>query len=147
MGLNTDHRFTNYHPEKIQSAIDCYSTELKRVLSVLEGHLSGTAPSRDGISGPRQWLFRDKMTYADLAYSPWNQLAGSCLPTGPDVDPLTEFPHVQAWHLRMTSRPSFKKVWEMRKKYMEEQNLSHLGLPKGDDDKKDNKKDKSEKEA
>ena len=52
-GLNSDHRFTNLHPEKIQSAIDRYSTELKRVLGVLKGHFSGTATSRDSISGPR----------------------------------------------------------------------------------------------
>ena len=124
-------RFTNFHPERIQSATDRYNGELKRVLSVLEGHLSGTLPARDGITGSRQWLVGDKMTYADLAFVPWNNLAGSCLPTGPDVDPLKEYPNVYAWHQRMVSRPAFRKIWDMRQKYMEEQNLSQLGLPVG----------------
>ncbi|KAI4142197.1 MAG: hypothetical protein LQ340_007417, partial [Diploschistes diacapsis] len=124
--------FSNYHPEKIQSAIDRYSTELKRILSVLEGHLSGAAPVADNAPpGAREWLVGNKITFADIAFVPWNVLAGSALPTGPDIDPLKEFPHVHAWHQRLVSRPSFKKLWEMRNRYMEEQQLTWLGLQEG----------------
>lgn len=71
------------------------------------------------------------MTFADLTFVPWNVLAGSALPTGPDVDPLKDYPNVYAWHQRMVSRPSFKKIWDLRTKYMEDQSLSWLGLEEG----------------
>ena len=143
------YRFNHYHPEKIQSAIDRYSDQLKRVLSVIEGHLSGTAPAVDSSPpGPREWLVGDKMTFADLAFAPWNELARMALPTGPAVDPLEEFPHVQAWHKRMTSRESFQKVWAWRTEGMKAQDLGQLGLPEGkgyDDVMEEIAKEKAEK--
>ena len=104
----------------MQSARDRYSAELKRILVVLEGRLSGSSASRDSHFGPRQWLVGDKLTYADLAFVPWSHVAGGALPSGSNVDPLKEFPHVQAWYQRMVSGPSFQKAWGVREKYVHE---------------------------
>ena len=119
-------RFNLFHPEKLPSAIERYGAELKRILGVLERHLSGPAPreGEDGVCGPRQWLVGDKMTYADLAFVPWNHLAAALLPIGSTVDPLEEFPHVDAWHRRMVSRPAFRKCWALRERCMSEQTPS-----------------------
>ena len=126
--------FTALHPEKVQSAIDRYGNELRRILSVLEGHLSGSAPGNgEGApqSSSRTWLVGDKMTFADLAFVPWNQIAPTILPTGPDVDPLKDFPHVHAWHQRMTDRSAFRRAWKMRDELVAEQNMGAKGLGEG----------------
>lgn len=87
-------RFNSYHHEKVQSAMDRYSAELKRILGVLESHLSGTAAT----GSPREWLVGDKMTYADLAFVTWNNMVDQVLAIGHSCDALNEFPHVAAWH-------------------------------------------------
>ena len=67
----TLNRLTALHNEKVQSAITRYSSLLRRILSVLENHLSGLAPG-NGEGAPthtaRPWLVGDKMTYADLSF-------------------------------------------------------------------------------
>ena len=130
----TPNSFNNLHPEKTQSAIDRYGGELRRILSVLENHLSGAAPGNgEGAPThtPRSWLVGNKMTYADLSFVPWNAIAPITLPTGPSVDPLEDFPHVLAWHKRMTARPAFRRSWELRDKGIKEQNLTAGGLQEG----------------
>ena len=82
-------------------------SEVKTVLGLLDDHLS-----RAG-----QWLVGNKMTYADLAFLPWDRV------TGEEVDLLKEYPRVHAWHGRMVSRPAFRKVCEMREKWIEEQKV------------------------
>ena len=47
------------------------------------------------------------------------------------MDPLEDFPHVLAWHKRMTARPAFRKSWELRDKGIKEQNLTAGGLQEG----------------
>lgn len=51
--------------EKVPSAIDRYANEIKRVLGVLELHLSTTKQS---------YLVGDTVSYADLMWVPWNSL-------------------------------------------------------------------------
>ncbi|KAI1381829.1 glutathione S-transferase II [Hypoxylon crocopeplum] len=114
--------FMVLHHEKLPSAIERYQNEVRRVHGVLDGWLQ-----RDG---GRQWLVGDKMTYADLAFTTWNDRSDDLLECAPE-DKFRGFPHVQAWRERMTSRPSWKTTIEARARLMDEQGLTSTGMPKG----------------
>ena len=111
--------FNVLHPEKIQSAIDRYNNEVKRVLSVLETVLEG-----------KEWLVGDKLTYADLSFTTWNDRIDSLIMCAPE-DKFKGFPNVQAWHERMVSRPSWITCMDKRAQLMDEQGLLPNGMPKG----------------
>ncbi|ETS87007.1 hypothetical protein PFICI_00835 [Pestalotiopsis fici W106-1] len=70
------------------------------------------------------------MIYADLAFTTWNDRSDAILECAPD-DKFKGFPHVQNWHERMTSRPSWAKAMESRARLMDEQRLTWTGMPKG----------------
>lgn len=106
-------RFNILHPEKVPSAIERYNDQLKRVLGVLEGWLEN-----------RQWLVGDKITYADLAFLPWNDRIDTVICCEPEQK-FAGFPNVRAWHERMISRPSWKRAMETRVLLMEEQGLQN----------------------
>jgi hypothetical protein len=107
------------HPEKLPSAIERYTAEAKRILSVLDGALEG-----------RDWLVGDKMTYADLAFVPWNERLQDIFKC--EVGERFEgFANVERWHERMTGRASWKKIQERRVQLMDEQGLLPNGMPKG----------------
>ncbi|RYP42189.1 hypothetical protein DL767_000353 [Monosporascus sp. MG133] len=110
--------FTVLHHEKLPSAIERYRGEVKRILGVLEKRLEG-----------RQWLVGDKMTYADLAWAPWNDRIDAVTSCQPD-EKFEGFPRVKAWHERMTTRPSWGKAMETRARLMDEQGLTWTGMPK-----------------
>ncbi|KAI4596313.1 glutathione S- transferase, nitrogen catabolite repression regulator [Pestalotiopsis sp. 9143b] len=116
--------FNVLHSEKLPSAISRYQDEVRRIHGVLEGWLA-----KQGQRGS-QWLVGDKMTYADLAFTTWNDRSDAILECAPE-DKFKGFPHVQAWHEHMTSRPSWKKAMELRAKLMDEQGLTWTGMPKG----------------
>ncbi|KAI0466915.1 glutathione S-transferase [Xylaria cf. heliscus] len=114
--------FTYLHPEKVPSAIERYANEIRRVLGVLDGVLAGKSEPR--------WLVGDKMTFADLAFVPWNDRLDATLGV-PDADKFKGFPHVQDWHERMVQRPAWKKAMALRARLMDEQGLDWNGAPKG----------------
>ncbi|KAK8075402.1 glutathione S-transferase II [Apiospora hydei] len=114
--------FIHLHPETLPSAIDRYTKQVTRVLGVLEGWLA-----EDG----REWLVGDKMTYADLAWVPWNDRVDTVLVGVPEPEKLDAFPNVKAWHKRMTSRASWRRCMELRARLMDEQGLMPNGMPKG----------------
>ncbi|RYP09703.1 hypothetical protein DL764_001129 [Monosporascus ibericus] len=105
--------FNILHQEKVPSAIERYNSQLKRVLGVLDGWLEG-----------RQWLVGDKMTYADLAFLPWNDRIDAVILCGPE-EKFDGFPNVQAWHERMAARPSWKRSMDIRAGLMQEQGLEN----------------------
>ncbi|OTA63672.1 glutathione S-transferase [Hypoxylon sp. EC38] len=111
--------FINLHPEKVPSAIERYTNQVLRVLGVLERWLEG-----------KQWLVGNKMTYADMAWVTWNDRVDTALGV-PEPDKFNGFPNVKAWHDRMTSRESWKKIMEKRAELMDEQGLMPNGMPKG----------------
>lgn len=113
--------FQHLHPEKIQSAIDRYANEIKRIISVLEGVLAAKES---------QWLVGDKMTFADMSFVPWNFRLSEVL--NQSWDEVWEgAPHVRAWHERMINLPSWKRCMEIRARLMDEQGLQWNGVPKG----------------
>ncbi|KAF2023904.1 glutathione S-transferas-like protein [Setomelanomma holmii] len=94
--------FTKYHPEQLESAKKRYYDEIKRVTSVLEGHLK---KQEKGTDGP--WLVGGKFSYADLSFVPWQNIVTRYFK---DLNDLSEFEEVTGWLERMKARPALKKV-------------------------------------
>ncbi|KAK7512937.1 glutathione-s-transferase theta, gst [Phyllosticta citriasiana] len=91
--------FSNFHPEKnITSAIERYANEIKRTLGVIDSHLKKTG---------KPYLVGDKISYADLAFVPWQTSLGWLLP---DYDAAKDFPQWAKWNQSLLERSSVKKV-------------------------------------
>lgn len=96
--------FTKFHPEQIESAKERYYNEIKRVTSVLEGHL---AKQPRGVDGP--WLVGGKFSYVDLAFVPWQHMMMVLLPGTID---LSEFTVVKDWMDRMMARKAIGNIMQ-----------------------------------
>ncbi|KAK4145149.1 glutathione S-transferase [Dichotomopilus funicola] len=120
--------FRHLHTEPIPSAIERYANEVRRVLGVLEGILAAAQPDAD--DGDVRWLVGGKMTFADMAFVPWNFRLSEVL-----VQPWDEvwegLPHVRVWHERMVALPSWERSMRIRARLMDEQGLQWNGVPKG----------------
>lgn len=92
--------FTKYQP--IESAQQRYYNEIKRVTSVLEGHLKKQGKGEDG-----PWLVGNKYSYADLAFFSWQNITMNFFREQVD---LTEFTEAAKWVERMKARPGIAKV-------------------------------------
>jgi glutathione S-transferase len=107
--------FTHFHKVKdIESVLERYGNEVRRILGVIERHLR---KKRDAGSGDNEaiWLVGDKCTYADLAFVTWDVLLlGRLFPEGFDVK--TDFPLFMEWHENTISRPTVKKALEMQER-------------------------------
>lgn len=88
--------FSNYHPEKIPSAVERYKKELRRVTGALNIALEG-----------KQYLVGDKLTYADLAFVPWQNAIAKI---DPEFDAQKEAPNTVAWMERMKARPAVAEL-------------------------------------
>ncbi|PLB45059.1 glutathione S-transferase Ure2-like protein [Aspergillus steynii IBT 23096] len=109
--------FTRYHPERVQSAVDRYVNEARRVSKVLDGWLES-----------REWLVGGKLSYADFAFVSWQNGAGRMLKDeGFDED---EFPNVKAWLGRMNERPTIKGLIEAQDRMMAQKMGSGTGNSK-----------------
>jgi glutathione S-transferase len=97
--------FTKFHGEKVPSAVERYTNEINRVTSVLEGHLKEQKEKNAGGDGP--WLVGGKMSYADLAFVPWQRLVPMLEGHKPE-----EYPLVKEWIGKMTERKALKSVFE-----------------------------------
>ncbi|KAI0869861.1 glutathione S-transferase [Hypoxylon argillaceum] len=115
--------FAHLNKEKIPSAIARYSNEAKRVLGVLETVLSKKPDDA-------QWLVGNKMTFADMAFVPWNSRLSELL-SQPWEEIWEGIPHVKAWHERMAELPSWKRSMQRRGDLMAGQDLEWNGVPKG----------------
>ncbi|KAJ5470751.1 hypothetical protein N7530_008108 [Penicillium desertorum] len=85
--------FSRFHPEKVQSAIDRYVNEIRRVSGVLNRALQG-----------KKYLVGDKFSYVDAAFVPWNLYPGQL-----GIDMEKEFPNVDAWSKLVQERPAIAK--------------------------------------
>lgn len=102
--------FTFYHEEKnLTSALDRYGNEIRRVLGVIDTHLTK--------GGKKEYLVGSKVTYADLAFVPWFWLI-DMPPHMMGADFSTEwkekFPAARAWYDRLVARPSVSKLIKER---------------------------------
>jgi glutathione S-transferase len=85
------------HPEPIPSAQARYAAEIRRVLKVIDDHLTRTG---------RPYLVGDKISYVDLMFVAWNwQLR---LSMGPDfpAEWKEKYPKCWDWNERMFKRDS-----------------------------------------
>ncbi len=90
--------FNVYAPEKIPYAIDRYTNEVERLLSVLDRRLAGRA----FISG-------DAYTIADMAAYPWiAPYAGAPIDLGP-------FPDLRRWQAAIAERPATGRAYALSK--------------------------------
>jgi glutathione S-transferase len=89
------------------------------VLGVLEMVLKG-----------KKWLVGDRITFADIAFSTWNDRIDSLILCAPEAK-FDGFPRVKEWHERIISRPSWKTCMDKRTQLMDEQGLLPNGMPKG----------------
>ncbi|CAH0050582.1 unnamed protein product [Clonostachys solani] len=94
--------FMIHHHERLPSAVDRYINEINRILGVLERSLEG-----------KEWLVGDKMTFADMAFVPYHSILHPFLGI-PEEEHFKDFPNVGAWHRRLTSRDSWKKVMQLK---------------------------------
>lgn len=83
--------FAKAHPEYVPSAIERYQKEARRVTGVLNLALQG-----------KEYLVGNKLTYADLAFIPWQC---GLIMFDPEFDVGKEAPNVAAWMERMEARP------------------------------------------
>ncbi|CAL8576696.1 Transcriptional regulator ure2 [Xanthoria parietina] len=96
--------FNVLHPEKLPSAIERYSNEVKRVLGVLEQALRG-----------KQWLVGDKCTYADLAFVTWNDRMDMVLGVH-DSKPLRSSPMSRLGTTAWLAGSRFARPWRSEKR-------------------------------
>lgn len=87
--------FKNFHPETVKSAQDRYINEIRRVSGVLERALEG-----------KEWLVGGKFSYADAAFVTWYDAVSQKVVPGV----TEEFPNLDAWLLRIKSRPDIATV-------------------------------------
>ncbi|KAJ6115809.1 hypothetical protein N7523_006226 [Penicillium sp. IBT 18751x] len=100
--------FVNYHSEKIQSAVDRYVNEAKRVTGVLEACLAKQKEADKDNIGDGPWLVGNKISYADLSFIPWQRGAfGALADTGFKAE---DFPLVGDWLQRMYAQKGVQAV-------------------------------------
>lgn len=91
-------------PEDIPAAKERYIEQIVRVFEVL-----------DGILGDRKYLLGDEVTYADLAFAPWDMVALNApfLRKALLEDHAVEQRHPKfiAWHARLASRPAVVRAY------------------------------------
>ncbi|GMM39852.1 glutathione peroxidase [Hanseniaspora uvarum] len=118
--------FKYFHTTKIQSAIDRYIEEVRRVYGVVEmalaekreslildldtenaqSYSSGTTPlSNSRFFDYPVWLVGDKITVADLSFVPWNNVVDRI-----GINIKVEFPEVYKWTKHMMRRQAVIKA-------------------------------------
>jgi GSH-dependent disulfide-bond oxidoreductase len=86
------HHFRRAAKEKVPYGIERYTTEARRLWSVLDGHLAG-----------HEWMAAGEYTIADIAIFPWTQRyewQGIA---------LEEFPNVKRWYQAVEARPGVQR--------------------------------------
>jgi len=89
--------FYAYAPVKIEYAIDRFTMEAKRQLSVLDLHLEG-----------KTWICGDEYTIADMCIWPWI-LCCVRFYKAEEFLQVHDYKHLMAWYQRVADRPATKK--------------------------------------
>jgi glutathione S-transferase len=111
--------FRYFHPENIQSAVERYTSEVRRIYSVVEMRLAekreqlimemdddsfvmGTsALSESKYFDEPVWLVGNRITVADLSFVTWNHVVDRI-----GINLRKEFPEVYKWTKAMMERPA-----------------------------------------
>lgn len=118
--------FRYFHSQKIASAVERYTDEVRRVYGVVEmalaerrealimeldvenaaAYSAGTTPlSQSRFFDYPVWLVGERITIADLAFVPWNNVVDRI-----GINIKLEFPEVYKWTKHMMRRPSVIKA-------------------------------------
>ncbi|CDO94104.1 unnamed protein product [Kluyveromyces dobzhanskii CBS 2104] len=118
--------FRYFHSQKVKSAVDRYTDEVRRVYGVVEmalaerrealimdldsenaaAYSAGTTPlSQSRFFDYPVWLVGDKITVADLSFVPWNNVVDRI-----GINIKIEFPEVYKWTKHMMRRPAVIKA-------------------------------------
>ena len=112
--LGQAHHFRIYAPERIEYAVNRYTSEARRLYGVLDRQLGKTAAYVAG----RQY------TIADIAIFPWTRSHAN-----QGID-LADFPHVKRWYDAIDARPAvqrgLKVLADRRKPLVDEQARRNL---------------------
>lgn len=85
-----------------EMALEWFRNKIKRIVDVLDKHLKRSETG---------FLVGDRITYADLAFVPWNDMLEDVMR---DWDFATDAPIFAAWQKGMMERESVKRVWTKR---------------------------------
>ncbi|KAJ1335222.1 GSH-dependent disulfide-bond oxidoreductase [Microdochium nivale] len=92
--------FSQYHHEKLPSAVERYEEQILRVAYVLDKALEG-----------KKYLVGDKFTYADLALIAWENAIRMF---DPDLKAKTvQYQNYTEWLTRLNERPAIKRVSDL----------------------------------
>ena len=94
--LGQAHHFNFYAPEKIDYAMNRYSTEANRLYKVLDTRLDG-----------RDYIVGDALSIVDIAVVPWTRTYER---QNVDID---DYPHVKRWILSLNERPSVQAGYKV----------------------------------
>lgn len=86
--LAVSHRFIYFHGEEnLTTALERYGQETKRIVGVIDAHLS-KQKQKLGLGDDQEvWLVGNKCTFADLSFDSWNLLLYQTLfPGGFDIE-------------------------------------------------------------
>lgn len=118
--------FRYFHSQKIASAVERYTDEVRRVYGVVEmalaerretlimeldtdnaaAYSAGTTPlSQSRFFDYPVWLVGDRISVADLAFVPWNNVVDRI-----GINIKVEFPEVYKWTKQMMRRPAVMKA-------------------------------------
>lgn len=118
--------FRYFHSQKIASAVERYTDEVRRVYGVVEmalaerrealimeldtenaaAYSAGTTPlSQSRFFDYPVWLVGDRISVADLAFVPWNNVVDRI-----GINIKVEFPEVYKWTKQMMRRPAVIKA-------------------------------------
>lgn len=118
--------FRYFHSQKIASAVERYTDEVRRVYGVVEmalaerrealimeldtenaaAYSAGTTPlSNSRFFDYPVWLVGDRISVADLAFVPWNNVVDRI-----GINIKVEFPEVYKWTKQMMRRPAVIKA-------------------------------------
>ncbi|KAJ5301560.1 hypothetical protein PENANT_c002G07198 [Penicillium antarcticum] len=100
--------FKMYHSERIDSAVERYVNEAKRVTGVLDQWLAKEKEAHKENLGDGPWLVGNKMSYVDIAFIPWQR--GAHIALAEEGFNAEEFPHAKEWIERMASREPLKAI-------------------------------------
>jgi glutathione S-transferase len=114
--------FRYFHSQQVPSAVERYIDEVRRVYGVVEmalaerrealimeldvenaaAYSAGTTPlSQSRFFEYPVWLVGERITIADLAFVPWNNVVDRI-----GIDLKVEFPEVYKWTKNMMRRPA-----------------------------------------
>jgi glutathione S-transferase len=85
--------FKIHHKEQLQTAVERYINEIRRVSGVL-----------NGVLADRKYLVSGKCSYADIVFVPWFEVVPWV--AGDAINLEKDFPNVHAWLNTLKSRPS-----------------------------------------